>query len=71
MASIIVTIPDAQLTRVVNGLCAMAGVAATPANAKVVVLSYIKTAVLSAEQQAAVQAIVPGPEMLVVKTNAH
>ena len=62
MATITITIPDAQLQRVINGLCASVGTAATPANAKQVVLTYIKATVLAVEQQVAVQAIQPGPD---------
>jgi hypothetical protein len=62
MATITITIPDAQLQRVINGLCVAGRIPATPANAKQVVLDYIKGAVLNAEQLAAVQALPPGPD---------
>jgi hypothetical protein len=61
MATIQITIPDAQLTRVVNGLCAAAGVTATPANAKQAVIDHVKATVLNAEQQAAIVALQTTP----------
>jgi hypothetical protein len=57
LATITLTIPDAQLTRVVNGLCAAAGVTATPANAKQAVIDHVKATVLASEQQAAILAL--------------
>jgi hypothetical protein len=57
MATISITIPDPQLQRVINGLCAAAGVTATPAAAKQAVLDHIKATVLNSEAQAAVLAL--------------
>ena len=55
MASVNLTIPDAQLTRVVNALCAAEGLSASPANAKQALIRIIRRTVES------VETVVPEP----------
>jgi len=56
MATVSLTVPDAQLTRVVNALCDSAGVARSAANARAVLAAFIKRTVKDVEAAAAVQA---------------
>lgn len=59
MATISLTIPDAQLTRAVNALCAYGGfTTVSNANAKAALAQAVKNIVLAQEQLAAQQAIV-------------
>lgn len=50
MATVTLTIPDAHLTRVVNALCAAAGLPPSPANAKQAVLDHIRRTVANVER---------------------
>lgn len=61
MATITLTIPDAQLPRVRAALCSTAGLPDTNANAKQAVIDWIKATVHSVEYTAAVQAQPPVP----------
>ncbi len=53
MASITLTIPDALLPRVVSALCQYGAVPQTNANAKAVVVDWVKATVYAIEAQAA------------------
>jgi hypothetical protein len=60
MAVITLNIPDAQLPRIINGLCALNGVPATGANAKQVVVGWVTAMVLEQERLAAQAASLAG-----------
>lgn len=49
MASVNLTIPDAQLDRVVNALCAAEGLSPSPANAKKALIRIVRRTVESVE----------------------
>lgn len=58
MANITITIPDAQLSRAVNALCAYGGyVTVNNSNAKAALAQAVKNIVLAQEQLAAQAAI--------------
>jgi len=59
MASINLTIPDAQLPRVRAALCAQAGLAESNANAKEALIQWVKQVVRGYERDAAVAAQPP------------
>lgn len=59
MASITLTIPDAQLPRVRAALCSAAGLPDTNANAKAAVIIWIKSTVQSVEYQELAAAVPP------------
>ena len=59
MATITLTIPDAQLPRVTAALCSAAGIPDTAANAKTAVIEYIKSTVKAVEARAAATARAP------------
>lgn len=54
MATISITIADADLPRVIHALCVTAGVAETAANARQVVVQRVKDTVLNVEWSDAV-----------------
>ena len=56
MATISLTIPDAQLARVRAALCAQAGLPETNANAKEALIQWVKQVVRGIEHDAAVAA---------------
>lgn len=58
MADFALTIPDDQVDRVVNALCALNGVPATNENAKQVVIGWITAMVMEQERIAAAAAAV-------------
>jgi hypothetical protein len=65
MATIVLNVPDPQLTRVVNALCALNGVPATGPNAKAVVVGWVTAMVLEQERIAAAStavAALPGTD---------
>lgn len=59
MASITLTIPDAELPRVRAALCTAAGLSDSNANAKQAVINWVKTTVREVEYNAAVAARPP------------
>lgn len=61
MATITLTIPDALLPRVRTALCIYGKVPDTNANAKQVVVDWVKSTVLMVEYAAATQAAPPIP----------
>lgn len=64
MATVNLTIPDVQLTRVVNALCAAEGLPPTTANAKQALIRIIRRTVESAET-VAVEPQVPNTDGIV------
>lgn len=64
MPQVTIDIPTGQTTRVVNALCAAAGLEASPANAKKAIVAHVKATVMSFERgqaQQAAMAAVPEP----------
>lgn len=64
MAQVVIDVPNAQVTRVIAALCAVAGLPASPANAKQAVADHIRTIVMSYERSQAERtaiASVPAP----------
>lgn len=63
MATVSITIPDAQLTRVVNALCDAAGLSRSSANARAAIIEHIKRTVINVErgvaEHAALAAVTP------------
>jgi hypothetical protein len=63
MATLTITIPDDQLLRVETALCTVNGVAVSAANAKQIVVNYIRQTVIGYETdqntRAAVAALTP------------
>jgi hypothetical protein len=60
MATLTITIPDDQLTRVVTALCTLQGVAVSPANAKQVLIAHIKQIVYGFENDANTRTAIAG-----------
>lgn len=58
MATLTITIPDAQAQRVYDSLCALEKLSATGPNAKTVVLHFIRDAVLQRDYQVAREAAI-------------
>ncbi len=69
MATININVPDITAGRVVHALCATVGLVESPANAKIAVLTWIKTTVTNVERAEAEQAqlpvVIPGVETIV------
>jgi len=59
MATVNLTIPGAQVQRVVAALCAAAGVEATAANAKQAIIDHIKATVSNVERKPPVEPPAP------------
>jgi len=62
MATIELTIPAGKLDRVIHGLCAREGLEDTAANAKLVLIEYIKRQVWRIETQEAEAAVQVEPD---------
>lgn len=66
MATVSITLPDAELARIVHGLCVSAGLPESAANAKKALVAHIKATVRNvetAEAQAAAVATVKVTEV--------
>lgn len=56
MATITLTIPDAQLTRISTALCKAAGMPVSTANAKEAIINHVKATVQNVERSEAIVA---------------